>query len=396
MSEAIKSERVLPKSWQLKKLGEVVQIVYGKGLPVKDLKQSGFPVFGANGIIGFNDKYLYKEPMVLISCRGASSGKVNFSPEKCFITNNSLILDILDERNLDKKFLYYALTSCNKGKLVTGTAQPQVTINNAVELEISVPPLATQHRIVAKIEELFTELDKGVAHLKAAQQQLKTYRQSLLKAAFEGRLTNKNVKEGELPKGWRIGRVIDYAISIVPNRDKPKSFSGTIKWVTTPNLISNSIYLQYDNIELGLTHQEIQDCKAKIIPIGSVILTCVGTFGLASIVEEEIVINQQLHAFVPNNNLNPKYLAYQIVFNKSYFENVATSTTIQYVNKEKCNQMPLVICNISEQQKIVEILESKLSSCDKLEQTIKDNLAQTEQMKQSILKQAFEGRLVEN
>jgi restriction endonuclease S subunit len=58
----------LPKHWQLKKLGEVCGIVYGKGLPVKELKPSGFPVFGANGIIGFNDKYLFegKPPVICI------------------------------------------------------------------------------------------------------------------------------------------------------------------------------------------------------------------------------------------------------------------------------------------------------------------------------------------
>ena len=52
-------EKKLPKGWEVKKLGEVCEIVYGKGLPVKELKSSGYPVFGANGIIGFNDKFLY-------------------------------------------------------------------------------------------------------------------------------------------------------------------------------------------------------------------------------------------------------------------------------------------------------------------------------------------------
>ncbi len=67
----------LPKGWELKKLGEICGIVYGKGLPVKELKASGFPVFGANGLIGFNDNYLFEDPQVLISCRGAASGKIN-------------------------------------------------------------------------------------------------------------------------------------------------------------------------------------------------------------------------------------------------------------------------------------------------------------------------------
>ena len=70
-----------------------------------------------------------------------------------------------------------------------------------------VPPLPEQHRIVAKIEELFSRLDKGVENLKTAQAQLKTYRQAVLKWAFEGRLTNDTVKDGELPEGWKWERL---------------------------------------------------------------------------------------------------------------------------------------------------------------------------------------------
>lgn len=60
----------LPEGWEWKRLKEISNIVYGKNLPTKDLKQSGFPVFGANGVIGFNDKFLYEDEQVLISCRG--------------------------------------------------------------------------------------------------------------------------------------------------------------------------------------------------------------------------------------------------------------------------------------------------------------------------------------
>ncbi len=179
----------LPKGWVWVRLGEVVNIVYGKDLSVKQFKTSGYPVYGANGVIGFYDKYLYEDEQVLISCRGAYSGKINFSPPKCFITHNSLILEINENFKSMKKFLYYILQSIDRSKLVTGTAQPQVTINNAKELEFPLPPLAEQHRIVAKIEELFTKLDAGVVALKKAKEQIKRYRQAVLKYAFEGKLT---------------------------------------------------------------------------------------------------------------------------------------------------------------------------------------------------------------
>ena len=178
----------LPKGWEMKKLGEVCGIVYGKGLPVKELKPFGYPVFGANGIIGFNDKFLFEEPKVLISCRGAASGKINISPAKFYVTNNSLVLDIKKKDELNKNYLFYALSIAKKTRLVTGTAQPQVTINNAVELEIPIPQLHEQKAIVAILESKLTICEKIEETIKTSLQQSETLRQSILKKAFEGRL----------------------------------------------------------------------------------------------------------------------------------------------------------------------------------------------------------------
>ena len=181
----------IPKSWESICLGNITHITYGKGLPTKHLLSSGFPVFGANGIIGFYDRYLYEDSQLLISCRGASSGEINFSPPKCFVTNNSLIVDFLFQAKILRKTFYYFLQAVKKDRLVTGSAQPQVTINNAIELKLNLPPLNEQKRIVSKIEELFSELDNGIASLKTAREQLKVYRQAVLKHAFESKLTAK-------------------------------------------------------------------------------------------------------------------------------------------------------------------------------------------------------------
>lgn len=332
--------------------------------------------------------------------------------------------------------------------------------NDYLTIEIPFAPLPIQRAIVSKIEALFSDLDNGIANFKKAQEQLKIYRQAVLKKAFEGELTKewrekqtnlptaeellkqikeerqnhynqqvedwkkavkeweKNGKEGKkpskptqpkelsllkekelkelpiIPDGWfysEIGNICDY---IVPNRDKPKSFSGDIKWITTPDLNEKLIKLDYSKIEIGLTKNEAEEYNARVIPINSVIMTCVGTLGLSSIVEKEIVINQQLHAFLPEKYYLPKALAYYIRLNKNYYERISTSTTIQYVNKDKCNSLPFPLCSISEQTQIVQEIESRLSVCDKVEQSISESLEKAEALRQSILKKAFEGRLL--
>lgn len=200
--------------------------------------------------------------------------------------------------------------------------------------------------------------------------------------------------EISIPESWiyrKIGNITD---SIVPNRDKPKSFNGNIPWVTTPDLNLDSVKINYQNIEKGLTKEECRNYNARIIPINSVIMTCVGMLGTSAIVEKEIVINQQLHAFLPANTYAPKYLAYLIRFNSSYLERSSTATTVKYLNKTKCNSLPFPVCSIQEQNKIAQIIENRLSVCDKLEESIRENLQKAQALRQSILKKAFDGKLL--
>ena len=175
--------------WISGTLKDFVRIRYGKGMPVSDLSNEGFPVFGANGIIGFTDSFHFEEPQVLISCRGAYSGKVNWSPPRCFITNNSLSVVPIDDTQIHRHWLYYALCGSDTSRMVTGSAQPQVTITNAEVLEISIPPLPEQHEIVRRLSGAFARLDAVEAAHDAAVAGLNRLDQSILIRAFAGRLT---------------------------------------------------------------------------------------------------------------------------------------------------------------------------------------------------------------
>lgn len=129
----------LPEGWEKGKLGDYVNIIYGKNLPTKYLLPEGYPVFGANGQIGFYDKYLYEEPEVLVSCRGEASGIVNFSQEKSFITNNSLVLERTKNKRVSFEFLKYFSLQMDFKAYVTGSAQPQITIESLYEAPFILP-----------------------------------------------------------------------------------------------------------------------------------------------------------------------------------------------------------------------------------------------------------------
>ena len=129
----------IPEGWRVGKLGDKVKIVYGKNLPTESLTKSGYTVFGANGQIGFYDKFIYEKPQVLVSCRGEASGKVNISLPESFVTNNSLVLEIADDSDLNFCFLKFFSLNNDYTNFVTGSAQPQITIDSLKNCDLLLP-----------------------------------------------------------------------------------------------------------------------------------------------------------------------------------------------------------------------------------------------------------------
>lgn len=128
---------MIPKGWDVKNITEFCSLEYGKNLPTTDLKQTGFPVYGASGVIGYYDRSLYKRPQVLITCRGNGSGDILETKEEAFVTNNSIAI-VPQDQNF-RHFLRHYLKSIDTKVVVTGSAQPQITIANLSTISILIP-----------------------------------------------------------------------------------------------------------------------------------------------------------------------------------------------------------------------------------------------------------------
>jgi restriction endonuclease S subunit len=179
----------LPVGWVNTRIGELYQFEYGKGLTKQFRSGIGdYPVYGSNGVVGTHNEFLIEGPALIIGRKGAA-GAVSYSALNCWPIDTTYF--VRENQNLCLKFSYYLLQSLNLMKHEKSTAIPGLNRNDAYDEPVPLPPLPEQHRIVAKIEELFSELDKGIESLKTAREQLKVYRQTLLKHAFEGKLTAK-------------------------------------------------------------------------------------------------------------------------------------------------------------------------------------------------------------
>ena len=158
---------------------------------------SGFPVYGANGKIGFYSEYNHENSTILITCRGATCGSINVCEPKSYATGNSMALDDLDEEKVDLAFLVAALKGANFSSIITGVAQPQITRQSLARLKIPLPPLSEQKRIAGILD----AADRLRAKRRAALAQLDTLLQSTFLDLFGDPVTN--------PKGWEVVRVRD-------------------------------------------------------------------------------------------------------------------------------------------------------------------------------------------
>ena len=284
-------------------------------------------------------------------------------------------------------------------KLLKGTTQKFIPLGNLRSINIPLPPLPEQQLIVSKIDELLSDLDNGKQQLITAQQQLKVYRQSLLKWAFEGKLTNKNVKEGELPKGWILKKFIDIGTwkgGGTPSKSRNDFWeNGSIFWVSPKDMKSQRIIDTIDKI----TSDAIQNSSTKLIPKGSILFVVRSgilrrTLPVALTVCD-VTVNQDIQAFTPDEVL-PEYIYWYVTAkNDDIRKNCSKDgTTVESIESSLLKNYYIPICSLDEQQRIIGELESKLTICDKIEEIISQSLLQAESLRQSILKKAFEGKLV--
>lgn len=410
--------RKLPRGWERVRFGDVFVIVTGTTPSKKKSEYYGnkFPFFKPTDLEqgietnratdnlskeGYKVSRQLPENSVLVTCIGATIGKTGLIRVKG--SCNQQINAILPNERFEPKFVYYQVIESSFQKKIknnaSSTTLPILNKTKFEKLHFLLAPLPEQQRIVEKIEELFSELDEGIENLKKAQAQLKIYRQAVLKYAFEGKFTNKSIKPGELPEGWKwvkLGEVskinpklpfdninINTEVSFLPMK-RVEEVNGSIDL---------SELKTFGAVRKGYTPFTNGDVIfAKITP-------CMenGKMAVVTGLKNNIGFGStEFHVLRCNNQLNNQYIFYYLVqesFRKKAERNMRGAVGQRRVPKEFLSNEKIPLPPIQIQSKIVEEIESRLSVCDSIEKEINQALKQSEYLRQSILKQAFEGRL---
>jgi type I restriction enzyme, S subunit len=393
----LSNENEIPKHWQRTTLGKILTISSGNVLTKSKRNDAGeYLVYGGNGVTGKHSEFLFEEEKLIIGRVGVHCGNAYITKPKSWVTDNAFVVSF-DEKIMNKSFLLNLIGVLNLNKYSVSTAQPVISQGKLYPIEVAIPPLPEQQAIVAKIEELLSELDNGKQQLLTAQQQLKVYRQSLLKWAFEGKLTNKKVKDGELPKGWKFEElknvcVIKRGKSKHRPRNEPALFGGKYPFIQTGDIREvNGGYIK----KYTQTYSELGLQQSKLWPKGTLCITIAANIGETAILDLDACFPDSVVGLISNEKLLlNKYTNYFFISHKSKLEKLAPATAQKNINVDILEKVKIPLPSIKEQHLIVSELESKLTVCDKIEETISQSLQQAETLRQSILKQAFEGKLV--
>jgi len=334
------------------------------------------------------EKYILNDGDIVIS----RAGSVGFSyliqnPEKAIFASYLIRFKPLIKKRYFKYFLNspFYWNSISEKKL--GIAVPNVNANKLKSIIIPLPPFNEQNRIVEKIEELFSDLDKATDDLKKTQEQLKIYRQSVLKAAFEGKLTEK----------WREQNNIELSFEEVSLKDIADIIMGQSPPSSTYNANRVGLPFYQGKKEFGNlypTPEKYCSEPKKIAESNDILISVRAPVGPTNFCKEKSCIGRGLAAIRTKEEIKNFYLFYYLRYFVFSLIEKSTGTTFSAISKDTLESFKVLLFSLQEQQQIISEIESRLSVCDKLEETVQQSQKKIEYLRQSILKKAFEGKLV--
>ena len=356
----------------------------------------------------FQKKSQLQEGDLLFSIAG-TIGETCIVKKEILPANTNQALAIIQgfHKVLTPNFLKFQLDSFVARKVTSkarGGAMNNVSLGDLKNLDVLIPPVPEQRAIVAKIEQLFSELDNGITNLKAAKDKLEIYRQAVLKKAFEGDFTTEYRlrKTGRSDKSkWESDNLKNRTTQITkgstPTTYGFKYLDDGINFIKVENITNGKVDLNSITQFIGLDAHEFQ--KRSQLAVNDILFSIAGTIGETVILKKEHLpanTNQAL-AIIRGfeESLLPDYLLYLLrSFVALTVKSKARGGAMNNVSLGDLKKLEILIPPKDEQTVILSEIESRLSVCDNILANIEEGLEKSEALRQSILKQAFEGKLL--
>ena len=352
------------------KLSDICNPKQWKAISTSDLLNEGYPVYGANGIIGYCNEYNHENPVVTVTCRGATCGSINITVPKAYVTGNAMCLDDL-RSDVEIEYLYYCLKHYDFKNIISGSAQPQITRQGMEKIYILLCSQEEQKDIVNKLK-------KTEKIIKLTKQELQSL-DNLIKARFVEMFGDCN----------NMISMSELCSIITDGTHQPPKFQDTgIPFIFVSNLANNTVTYNAEKFISEETYNELY--KRTPIEPGDLLLSTVGSYGHPAVVVEDTKFLFQRHIAY----LKPK----KEIINSFYLHSALLSSDCQRQIEEKVKGIAQKTLNLSEIRKIMipvpnieaqNVFVDFIYQVDKSKIKVQKALDETQKLFDSLMQQYF-------
>lgn len=364
------------------KLTDICNPKQWKTIPTSELLENGYPVYGANGIIGYYSEFNHKNPVITVTCRGATCGTINITVPKSYVTGNAMCLDDM-RSDIYMEYLYYCLKHYNFNNVISGSAQPQITRQGMEKIYVTIGSHNEQMDIVDKLKKVENVIGLRKRELK----QLDTLVKSRFVELFGDPIKN--------PKGWEVVKLSECLERI----DNGKSFTcdsnareGVFPAILKLSAATYGDYRPYENKALLDEKQFVESVE---VHRGDLLFTRKNTpdlVGMAAYVfetPEKLMMPDLIFRLVTNERMTPTFL-WQLINNREFRPAIqgisgGSAKSMSNISKERLKNIEVICPPISEQKK----LEGVLEQVDKSKSKIQKSLEETQLLFDSLMQKYF-------
>ena len=369
----------LPKNWQLSTLGEVFYMHAGKNIVASEISSNAdetyrYKCIGGNGLRGYVQQFNTEGSFPIIGRQGALCGNINYVEGRFYATEHAVVVDTFCKTNV--KWAFYFLIKLNLNQYATATAQPGLSVNRICDVQIPLPPLTEQQRIVAEIERWFALIDtveQGKADLQTAIKQTKS---KILDLAIHGKLVPQDPNDE--PASELLKRINPKAQITCDNEHYPHLPKG---WAVTSmqevcSLLdgekqNNRSLINLDVKFLRGNSKGIAINAGKYVPANTYMILVDGENSgevfRAPIDGYQGSTFKQLNI---NENMNEKFVLHIINLHRKSLRENKVGSAIPHLNKKLFKAIPVPIPPYAEQERIIDAINAAYALLTVIEENL--------------------------
>lgn len=371
----------MKQGWEIKKLGDIILENKKSILKSKGNEEGEFPFFISGKKVKTYNKSIIDGYNIYLPTGG--NFYVHFYEGKASYSTDTW--SIKTKNNTDIKYFYFFLLLNQEyinEKHFKGATIKHLQKNDFREIEIPLPPIEEQQRIVTILDEAFQAITKAKSY---AEQNLKNAKE-LFESYLQGVFGNKG-------EGWEektLGEIAFVKSGGTPSRAKKEYWEGNIAWYSSGEL--NELYTK--DPERKINELAINNSNAKIFPKGSLLIGMYDTAALKmSIIERDATFNQAIAGVKPNEKIDLIFILHSINSIKPDLLNLRRGVRQKNLSLEKIKNIPIFLPTIKQQNTIVQKLDALSTETKKLEAIYLQKINDLEELKKSVLQKAFSGEL---